>query len=805
MTTTTKTGFYTILLLLIVQTTSWAETPSKLLEIDGFDKEDMSRVFFSFDGIPEFDVENLGQRVRVFLSQTTIEPSYNKLSQDGVVFKIVANEEKKRSIVDLYLKNTPKFVDFTVDEEHLRLALNIFWHRDGSTARTGILDRRLGTYKAMGTGATARKGIVSEYCGRWHDFFEEYESPVRFSVPINFSFPPIAGYFIERNQGFFQTEFGAEKIEELQGCGEEIIADNTEGDGRIRKSVLLELALAECFIRKKNYEKAMEFLGHVKEDPQDGRTNAWKGYFRSYAEACLGTYYQPSELYSAKAREYFKEEESLAAWVRVFQSEMALAQGKPEAALESLKTETEYDGSLSSIENLRKADSLFQLGQFDLAYSLYEKEAGDQALFRSHPYSLSNWAEVLYKRKEFSKAAAFYSILSEVLEEKNSEGKDLADYRSAMSGVRMGDRSLARAALNEIYGKNGETEAWLLSWLKLKDMDMIDGPKPPLRNVVFEYNKIFELGPSRSIREEAFFKQILSYHLYGKNLMAVKLLGRFFEDFWAGDLLQEAQALFVEIFPKVVAELIEQDNSFLTLALVAKHRELVGQGEITSDFLHSVAAHYRNTGLLENENKTYLFMLDFEKDKEKRKRIFVPLVRNYYEQKKNDLCEKYAAEYLKEYPEGEHRARIVYYYANALVRNGDVQSAANALLDKDRPVTPELDKLAGTLFFDLGHYELVEYYLARAKDAGAEDPEIELKRAESFFHAQQLEKAVPLYESVLKNPRLRGQAACRLIQTFFGLGQKQRALKLFDELAEMEIEEQWLELAAEIVRTENYI
>jgi hypothetical protein len=70
-----------------------------------------------------------------------------------------------------------------------------------------------------------------------------------------------------------------------------------------------------------------------------------------------------------------------------------------------------------------------------------------------------------------------------------------------------------------------------------------------------------------------------------------------------------------------------------------------------------------------------------------------------------------------------------------------------------------------------------------------------LKRAEAFFFTQKWQNAIPLYESLLDKPLFMGQAGYRLILIFYELGQNKRALKLYNQLAETEIEKQWLKLA----------
>jgi tetratricopeptide (TPR) repeat protein len=230
----------------------------------------------------------------------------------------------------------------------------------------------------------------------------------------------------------------------------------------------------------------------------------------------------------------------------------------------------------------------------------------------------------------------------------------------------------------------------------------------------------------------------------------------------------------------------------------------LAQACITFDFLSNLARHYHNVGLLGQAEETYLFMLDFEKDKEERKKAYFPLIQICRDQKKYDQCEKYALEYLKEYPDGEDRAKVLHDYVSILRDKGDLKTAAGMLLKKDRPISRELDVLAGNLFLGLEQFGLAEFYYTRAENNAAGDTGVTMKRAEALFLARQLEKAIPLFESLLGDPRWRGKAGYRLIQVYFSLEQNDRALKLYERLSEMEIEEHWVELVRETVEAEKY-
>jgi tetratricopeptide (TPR) repeat protein len=781
----------------------WAGT-AKLLGMLGSKQENATRISFFLDQIPEFEIKESGQRVSVVLIRTILDPSFKKMLPDEIIFHIETSENMEESVVDLYFRNVPKFVDVNVDKHNARLNLNILWDKKRSGGRPAILDQRLGEFRTSDDGSTAQKVMFSKFSGRWIDFFIEFEWPVKLYLPIKFSFPPFPSPLIKDNLEFLPQELIRE--EKISFCDqtEKRLNDFLVNTAQIQDTEFYQMIKAECFLRQNDSKKTLGVLEMTNEKIFNESLLGWKLYYKSYAQAIAGKYYQAANLLVAR-EEVFQNLKQIFPWYLILQVELELAKERPCDVLDKLNKETEMDGHLAWLWDLRKADTFYKLGQFDDAESLYQKVAIDFSLLQQHSYSLANWADVLYKKKKYSEAYRYYSQLSEILKNESSHQRTMVDYLAALSVMKAGNEELARLMLMENTKKDNKGEAGVRSRMKLIDLDLLSDSRPELNDVISQFDEVIKFGSLRNLREEAFFKQILACHLYGDNIRAVKLLGRFFEDYWAGELQQEAQALFVEIFPKVVEKLIAQDESFLALALVAKHRNLLAQAHITIDFLYNLARSYSQAGFFDQMEKTYFFILDFEKNTEDKEGVFLPLIQVLYQQKKYEQIRQYASQYLKSYPEGADTSKILYHYVDSLFKNGDIGSAVSLLIDKNRPKTKDLDTLAGDIFFELGKYDLVEYYFSRAQSGVVNENTHEsiLKRAEALFFTQKWQNAIPLYESLLDEPQFKEQAYYRLILMFNELGENKRAFKLYSRFAETEIESQWLKLAAEIIQIGN--
>lgn len=783
----------------------WAES-LKLLKMTGEKQKDLTRFSFFFDQMPEFNIETSGQRIRLILDQTTFSPSFKPLSPDEVIFQIESIENSQDSVVDIFLRNIPQFVDVTVDKQSVRLIINIFWDRKRLVRRPAIQDKKIGNLKPIKGGALAQKVISSKYSGRWIEFFKEFESPVKFSLPINFSFPQFSSPLAAENSSYLPPQLLQKDMEKLCSHVDEHLATLSPDDSECSHSDLYSMIWTECLLRKKDHKAALDVLKQVNPEMNPPSLKSWLFYYQSYARAVAGHYYRVADFHRGQ-EERLLEIKNLAPWYRIFQAELELAKGKPDKALEIIAPELGIDEVLTKIYLLRKADSLHSLGQAAKAFELYEEVVSDLTFLQDYPTSMANRAENVYQINDFSKAYRDYLILSVTLKDKFPAQQALAKFRSAMVILKKGGKDPARLLLTQIAEKNTGTEAEIRARLKLADLELLEDLKTPLSDILNEYSKIVELAPNRMLREEAFFKKILACHLYGEDLRAIKLLGRFFEDFWAGELFPEAQALFVEIFPVVVQALINQKAPFIALSLVAKHRGLLAQARIDYDFLHNLANHYVHSGFLAQAEKTYLYMLDFEKNKKKKEEVFIGLIKTCHQQDKHDQVEQYASSYLRQFPEGSRRGQILYYLADALIKKGDINTAVGLLLEKNRPGNKKLDHLAGNLFFEMEQYELADHYLSEAFDGINENvpPDIILQRAEANFFDHNWEKAIGLYESLLDKPPHNGQAAYRLISTFFHLGKNEQAIKLYGKLSELPIETPWLTLAAETVQTQTYL
>lgn len=780
---------------------------ASLLGMSSDRQENVNQVDLVFDRIPEIHVSRSGQRVRVQMENTRVSDSVRKIAGKDLappLVRVKLNSEGAKTIVDFYFRQIPRSVDITRDKGSARLTLNIFWDRQQAGSRPAIQDQRVGRLQPIRHGAAARQMISSDYTGRWTDFFARFEWPPQWDLPVKFSLPRFPGPLVNENRAFLPDAL----VELLNGGMWQAVENKTaellNGDIGGRQADLYQLVLAESLIRQNRNQKALSVLENMEPVAERPQIRAWQIYFQVRAIAGTGEYYQAARIAETQ-RKTVLQETSAAGWFAILEAETDMAMGEPEQALAGLAGDLVYSGAAGRIASLRKGDARYDLGDTEAASDFYDKAVSDLRLVQQYPGSLARYTSLLYRNQKYDTAYRHWFLLSEILAKKAPAHKALADYWAAMALFHSGEPNRARLMLWEIEEKAGDSEAALRARLKLMDLDVMEKSDPDFNALLPRYDSIIEAGDKRQIREEAFFKQILACHLGGNELSAVRQLGRFFDDYWAGELLTEAQALFVEIFPDAIGAMLKQEAYFEALTLVSKHRDLLAQAPITYGFLYDLAKSYTRSGLLDQAATTYRYLMDFEKDKKKQARIFLPLIRTCDQQGNHGQVMRYAPDYLNRFSDGSDRREVFYYYVRALAKTGQSREAARMLRENKRPVHEKIDLLAGELFFEQKQYRLAACYLGRASAMAGQSgvPATDLKRAEALFYCDKWRQAASVYQSLLDEDEYRGQAAFRLIRTYLNMGSRDKALNLYRQMSEMEIEESWLALSAQEIEIEN--
>jgi tetratricopeptide (TPR) repeat protein len=141
----------------------------------------------------------------------------------------------------------------------------------------------------------------------------------------------------------------------------------------------------------------------------------------------------------------------------------------------------------------------------------------------------------------------------------------------------------------------------------------------------------------------------------------------------------------------------------------------------------------------------------------------------------------------------------MYYLLVKSLREKDrTERAAELLRAPDRPVSRDLDVLAGKVLFSLGQYNEAHRYLARAAPRWRNaSREVLLLRAESLYRTGGYQQARPMYAHLRKGGYQHELASYRMGQIAMENDRGERGAKLWQDIVDRNTSPLWKSLAGE--------
>jgi tetratricopeptide (TPR) repeat protein len=782
-----------------------AAEKATLLKISKKEGLEKIRIFLEFSALPAYRVKTSGQRIDLIFPDTTFDSAFKSLPEDGTIVKSLLKSENKEIVVSLLLRRPPQQVDASVVKGSSQLVLDIFWENRMSTARPAITNQVAGVTAVHRNRVSASRSVASAYSGQWETFFTGYEVPVKMAVPLRYSLPPFPcrALFHFDDEGRIPPDVvwlgEKEAWDEISSILHKAIAEMPEGEKRDR----LLLIQGEVLVRSGAFDEALNVLKRLIDKHPGSNVGECARYLVVNALAAFGDPYAAAYELSLKKQKPAIES-SLTPYFHLLQAEIALATEQHDEALKSLtKGDATYSGSAEDLHLLRLADVWAASGQEKKAFEAYRKLQERPGFFKEHPFSLAGFAGVLYRCGEYRTAAERYKDLAVILG--GQPEQDLAFFAAAMGQLKSGDTKLASLLLKNITETFPGTEGDLRARLKVNDLEVLSGKEGEGLKVAINYGEIAGMAPLRELREEAAFKQALTLHFKGEDLRSVQSLQVFLRDYGRGRLCNDAEALLVELLPKVIKDLIEEEGYLQVLVLVEKNRELFANGKLSRNFLSDLGRTFVSLGFLDRAARVYLYMLDFSKDKAGEEEIYLPLVQILHDIGESGLVEDYVDRYFARFPSGKDRSRLYYLWVSSLKRNGRSEEAAGLLSAKGRPESRELNVLAGHVYWDLGKYDEVDRYLAKVMDKDLQNavPEEVFLRAEALLKGGKERRALPFYQHLVEDSSFSDQAAYRCAQIYLSTGKSDEALKLLQSLAEKGNNPLWRKMAEETLAVQK--
>ncbi|MDD2466822.1 MAG: hypothetical protein PHI97_22740 [Desulfobulbus sp.] len=777
-----------------------AQASSVLTTVNRSDETASLQLFFHFDTLPESRLTTNGRRVDLELVGTNLARQLTLPASDGRMIKIVPNELPAKTIFSIYFRYPPQKVSTQRNPSTGLLLLDVLLGNQLSTSYPEL------STKLQGVDVIKRSNIetlnpvnLSQFTKNWLSFFSTYELPVTIEARPIFHLPPFplaSGIDpkIPLDQWLpAEIQQRARENKWNQVCL--LLREEIKIQAKESFEERLVLTYAEALLRMGEYRDPYFLLQRIMIQYPDGLLDKLSHYLLLYQQATRGnyidTYYELAPLIEELSGKIpFIDD------CHLFLAELALLSDQFETAEKLLADPLlSRNATLTPLRLLRLADLRYAQGKKAKALTHYLSLADTSPYLATDPMSLAAFCDSLYGAKRYGEAAKWYMQLGDILN--NQPNQDLALFRLAQCQLKMPPTAKkGRIDLEQIIDAFPKSQGGDLAHLKKTDLDYLSKKIAPYEATAI-YSRCTQHGKSVLQREECLFKEALVHHLSGEYAASVEKCMQLLREFQGGHLRTEAMALLIEQLPKVISQLVNNEEYVKALVLAKQNKKYFVRGWIKPDLLFDLAKAYSKLGLADQAAQTYQYLFEVS-DNAAKEKIYLPLLESLFGAGRFLQIEEYADRYQLRYPKGTDRLAIFFLKAQALYRSGHSEQALKLITADDAPKIDQLELLKGRLFYEKKQWQHVIDTLNKPQLQGQlASNSLLLPLAESYFQVGNNDAAQNLFQQQLKIDQGQEQAEYRLAQIENRKGNRQQALKLFQQLAEKGKDPLWKRLARE--------
>lgn len=790
-----KIIFLVLLLCIFVGATDSVHARDHLLfRIERYIQFEVSGFRLIFSGIPEFEVETSGQRLDVILHQTKLADSFVPLQADQDLARILIVERSDRTIVSMVLRRPPEDVEYSTSFKDQTLELKATWPEGRELSRPSFSSSLDGVLTVSQDGLTLKRVLFSEYAGNWEQFFREFELPLSIGANQHYTMAPLAALVPSADMGLLP---GRALKESGDGRWEEalrILRKSFPSDRNVSRHLPQTVLEAKLYFRLGQMKHGRDAV-HKLLRQNDGYQATAK-YLQAYGAAVAGDPDKALLLSDELARSGHPGQD-LRPFADLLRLEAALSTGREDMALDIVRDLQDQEFPAEDVLLLRQAQAELALGRQEKAEKILKKFS--YYTFYKYPRVLELWARHSYKSGDYGFALSLFVELAHVLSDR--EKKAMAEFAAATAMRHVGSLFMARHSLERIIEQYPDTLARWRAQIVLADLELLERKNPDFPRLFGLYDESATEAQCREVREEAAFKLILAAYIGNRPKLAAQLLGPFMRQFHAGELYPHAQVLLLELLPGVVKELMVQEAYVQALSLVQRHRETLVHATLPLNFLQDLGDAFFSFGLYDQAVQVYEYMMALMSDSLGKEDIYPKLIQSYLSQEKFERTESTAQFYLDNFHTGKYRKQVYALWVKALHESGRNERAIRALQAPDRPVSRELDMLAGEIFYSEQNYTEAERYLARSmagKWRAAPEEKI-MQRAESLFFTGDYEQALDMYSHLIQKGYQVERSLYRKGQALIESGRTGQGTKLLTQLTEKEGNTLWKVLSREVL------
>jgi len=787
------------LLTIILTVVSGHASPQPILEGVSMSYNDNSvQVICSFNTTPQYSITTTEKRIDLILKNTVISKDIPFPEADDKMVKILSQTKGDAAIISLFFRYPPHKVQPPPQQEVNKLTFNILLGNTFTTTQPELASKQPGkTAPQQKTKDPSNPFNTSPYPGNWKKFFKDYEAEIRIDPAVQFSlipFPAIALLPPETEKNIAILPPAVMENARLNLWSDQIHfivkLINAEQDPENKKK--LALTYGDALLRAGNYNEAYKqfYLLSTQYATEPVGTLAKYLLLRIQAE------YADPWLADVELKNFepaMEKSNPAMPWVILTRIETALATKKIEDMQSLLqRNDTTFPARIQQLKAMRQADYWLAVKEFGKALEGYQP-LDKSGILAENSASLNGYCAALYHQKQFKQAAECYDRLAKNDSPNTRQHLDMISYRKLMSQLHLTPDANLINNFAQIEMTYPHTEAGVRADLKQIDLKLLT-LKNWEKQAVTYYHNIAETAESRSVREEAAFKEAVAYRLLNQKEKSVELLMTFLREFHRSPLHDTALALLIEILPDVLKENNRNGKYIETLILAKQNKFLFVNGWIDIGLLAEMSEAYRQFGLLNEASRMYRYLMETN-TREGENPYYLPLVKIAYEQGDADLVEEYAGQYSSLYPKGRDGQEILYMRVQNLLAHNKYQEALTLLSDKNSK-EPRFQFLQASLFFHLNEYAKATAILDELKISEAStDQDALFMLAESKYQLGDIEKAEKFFLPLQQNKARQDQTLFRLAEIARQKGQKEHALKLFKQIVETGNNPLWQKLA----------
>lgn len=801
-----KQIFLFLLTSILVTTSGYASPQPILTKISKGYSSNSIQLYCSFTSPPKHTINSKEKRIDLILEDTLSSDDLALPEADGKIVKILSLTKNKTTTVSFYFRYTPQKVQVLPGQETNKLVLNILLGNEFTATRPALAEKLQGLSVLQRQTKDFSNPInTSPYPGKWKNFFKEYEAEIEIEQAVQLSLVPFPAITLlppdtEENIAMLPSEIieGARlKLwDDLLPLIVELL--NNEKDPENKKK--LTLTYGDIFLRSGNYNEAYKQFYLLSAQYGSEPIGIMAKYLLLRLQAEYADPYL-ADIEMKKLESVMDKDNPATPYFILTQIETALASKQLDRMRTLLKKDNiSFPARLVPLKTLRQADYWLATGELIKAHAAYQLlEKTD--ILTENISSLNGYCSVLYLHKQFKQAAVCYDRLAKSSSAGTQEHLDMISFRKAMAKLHSAQGATHESDMINDFAQVETTypnsEAGTRATLKQIDLKLLtlkNWEKQALTN----YQALAETALSRSIREEASFKEVLVYRMLDQKAKSTELLMTFLRDFKGGVLHDTALALLVEMLPDLLQEHIKNGKHIEALVLAKQNRFLFVKNWIDISLLADMAEAYRQLGFFNEASKVYIYLLDVSTQEDKAA-YYLPLIKLAYEQGDFGLVEEYADQYSFHYPAGQDHLEILYLRLQNLMAHNKYKEALTLLSGNEAEDTskdPRFKRLQASLSFHLNDYAKAKNILEELKITPAsKQPEFLFMLAESSYQLGDIRKAKELYLPLQQDRTHRDQTLFRLAEIAKKDGQKESALKFLTQLVETGETPLWKKLA----------